>query len=70
MSEPDYANDPNVVEVVAFTKWMETAMPNQSVALDADEWRRMWRTVDETTKERHRENAQNEMRDFAKHRLG
>lgn len=70
MDGPDYASDPNVVEVVAFTKWMETAMPNQSVALDAEEWRRMWRTVDETTKERHREAAQDEMRAFANFRIG
>lgn len=70
MSNRDYANDPSVVEAVAFTKWMETAMPNMSVAWSFDDWERMWRTVDETTKERHRENAQNEMRDFAKNRLG
>lgn len=70
MDGPDYANDPNVVEAVAFSKWMEATMPNQSAALGADEWIRMWRTVDEATKERHREAAQDEMQAFANSRNG
>ena len=66
MEPRDYTNDPNIVEAVAFTTWLKEATPSQSGAYTVEEWQRIWRTVDEITKERHREAAQNEMRHSAK----